>query len=939
VRALVISFSAVLTAMPVCYGQQRETASVSPAQTFPDSDSIESWTFSNGPEWPGARGALTWRADAGRAGEGALALAYNFEQGGRYVAAISKLPETPEVKAVRFWLHKPTANPMVFRAVDADGETFQKNVRYHYPGWQQLEIGLANWEHHWGGDGVFRVPPREFHILVENEGGNRVGTLLIDDVQWVYRPKPPRQMGARRIGYLESDFTDAQRWRYRGAEGGGFAAAEWHYDFTSSESKTHLVRDRSILGRPQGMRLIVESDGSGHELIARVGSHFQDFERSLGTLDETGQVSFEAPLGDMTTWRHFGGENDGVVRYPLRLIALTLAKKGDRETGTIGPLQLRFDTEYQHDTELIWLMPTATYADADAVRFKVELRGLTARPIRGELHWSLHSADRQLRQCVQDVEVPPRGRPTSVEMVTDWSGSNVLEARFQFRGKGIKSREVSTTIARVPPGEPDTALDPASRIGAGLYLYRFHGEPDAPAAMERVCDLAARAGVKWTREEFHWRWIEPRRGEYDFAFFDQLVETARSHGISIYALCCYWTDWTTPYSDEGIEDYCRYLETLVRHYGDRIKHWEIWNEPNAFFWSGPKELYVELLRRAYETIKAIDPEAEVLGCSTVGIDTSFIQMVLDADGPFDALTVHPYRGMLDPQVFINELRSAHQLVGGRDVWITEMGWPSHIGGLTEREQAGYVARTYISALAAGVARSVAWYDFREDGVDPFYNEHHFGLVRRDLTPKMGYRALATVGQLLGSAEFEKELSLPSRLPPEGDRLVGYLFRRGPQQVAALWSPGRTRMATFKLAGENLRALNAVGEPMPGLREGYLITVLERDMPAYILADGELGLEWKEFPLAIRLDQPAVHPGEPVTYETYLDAMTRFDVDELPPGWKSGHVAGPGSPITIMIPADAVPGRYTVTHNVETIMGAMTFTLPVEIEVVPLLLRR
>ncbi len=929
-------------------GQDREHVRQSPAETFADADSLQCWSFNNGPEWPGARGSLEWRPAAGRVGDGAAALSYNFEDGGSYVAAIVKLPEEREVKAVRLWVRKPAANLMVFRATDADGETFQKNLRYHFPGWQQLEISLTGWEHSWGGDGTFRAPPREFHILIANDGGNTVGTVFLDDVQWVFEPAPDREVAPARTTYIESDFTDVARWRCDEAAGGSFSEGTWNYRFTPEQSRTRLQRDRSLLGRPQKMMLTVESDGSGHELVAWVGSHFQNFERRLGTLSEEGCTTFEAPLGDMKTWRHFGGENDGIVRYPLRLLGLGLRSKAEREQGKLRLVRVEIDTEYDRDNEAVWVIPRVSDGEADTARFTVEVRSLREKPLGGNLHWSLHALDRRLQSGSQALELPARGVPVTTRIEVDWADGGVLEGRFRFRADGVESPEVSTTIASVPPGEVDRTLNPASRMGAGMYLYRLRGQPDAKEWMERMCDLAARAGIKWTREEFHWSWIEPRRREYDFAFFDQLVETARAHGISVYALCCYWTSWTKPYSEQGIEDYCRYLETLVRRYGDRIKHWEIWNEPNIFFWSGPTELYVKLLRRAHETVKRVDPDAQVLGCSTAGIDTNFIEMVLEADGPFDALTVHPYRGTLDPHGFIAELRAVRELAGGRDVWITEMGWPSQIGGLSEREQAQHVARTYISALASGAARSVAWYDFREDGFDPFYNEHHFGLVRRDLTPKMGYLALATVGRLLGQAEFEKVLPLPARIPPDGpgvlpapdgEGLVGLLFREAKRRVAAIWSPSRTRMATFELKGENVQVLNAVGEPVPGLPDGRVVTVLERNMPIYFLADGELEIDWREFPVAIRLDRPAVHPGETITYDMSVDAsVARFEVDELPPGWTSGHVSE-GGPITLTVPADAAPRRYTVTHRVEAKLAGIMFTLPVEIEVVPLLLRR
>jgi hypothetical protein len=59
------------------------------------------------------------------------------------------------------------------------------------------------------------------------------------------------------------------------------------------------------------------------------------------------------------------------------------------------------------------------------------------------------------------------------------------------------------------------------------------------------------------------------------------------------------------------------------------------------------------------TIKEVDPEAQVLICSTAGIDTEFIKQVLaEKVRPFDALTVHPYRHDLDPH-------GLHQGTSGR----------------------------------------------------------------------------------------------------------------------------------------------------------------------------------------------------------------------------------------------------------------------------------
>ncbi len=899
-------------------------ADLSDPQTFATDEALTGWEFSNGPEWPGARGSLERRASGGRDNDGVLVLSYDFEDGGHYTAALVKLPADPPVVAVRLWVKKPAANLMIFRAVDADGETFQKDLWFDFDGWQQLEVALDGWAHHWGGDGRFAPPARRFDILLENQGGNRKGEVLIDDVQWVYRRADEDRL--RRATYVESTFaaTDGGS-----VEGGRLDGDTLHFDFAGERTACRLNWGRSLLARPQALRLTVESDGGGHELRAVVGSHFQNFERSLGVLSEAGPQSFEVPLGDLKTWAHSGGEDDGLVRYPLRLEALILKKQGAATAGTVTLRKLEITTEYEPSHAVV-LVPRVRQ-DGRKLRFTAELRSLHPTPLAGLLHVALRGLDGTFEQRVEPFEIPALGRAMH-ELDAEFGGRAMVEGEFEFAADGVTSGRRSVTIARVPPGPERPALDPDSAVGAGLYLYRFHGHPQARAEMDKLCHLAAAAGVKWTREEFHWNWIERRPGEFDFSFFDQLVESATAHGISVYGLLCYYTEWNQPpVTDEFIAHYCNYLKTVVTRYKDRIRHWEIWNEPNIFFWPGPKDRYPVLLKRAYETIKAVDPRAEVLGCSTAGIDTGFIRMVLDAGAPFDALTVHPYRGELEPVGFIRELRAVRELVGGRDVWITEMGWPSPIGGHSERAQAGYVARTYIAALASGAARSVAWYDFREDGVDPFYEEHHFGLVRHDLTPKIGYRALAAVGRLLGPTRAGEQHELA-----EGLLAFSFVPRpgaAGARHVLALWSPDATRAVRLGVTPATAELYNTLGEPLGPAGTDLRLLRLEQNLPVYIAADAPVRAAAMPPPIALRAAPASVHPGTAVQITWRADAGVTIESAVAPGGWA---VATERSVIRVTPPAWAAPGRHEVRILVE--FDGEPLELPVLVNVVPALLR-
>jgi hypothetical protein len=390
------------------------------------------------------------------------------------------------------------------------------------------------------------------------------------------------------------------------------------------------------------------------------------------------------------------------------------------------------------------------------------------------------------------------------------------EAEFEFSAPGQTVPRVQAywLASQAPYDDPD--LRPESPFGMGIYLSRFDGED-----RERVAQRARDAGVKWSREDFEWSRIEPARGMFDWAFHDQLLACARRNGITVYAIVAGWPSWTKPYTPEGVADYVAFLRALVGRYQNRIQQWEIWNEPNIFFWDGPKDLYAELLTRSYRAIKETDPKAEVLGISTAGIDFKFIEQMLAKQTPFDVLTIHPYRKGLDDAVFIDDLKRVSDLVKlpdgrRRPVWLTEMGWathvPHHVLGQdfqpnTQRLQAGLIARSYLCSFVSGVEPRTFWYDFRDDGDDPFYFEHNMGIVHQDLRPKPAYQAYATLARVLKGLKLEG----PVEAGP-GNFAYRFVSRTGSDSaVIAVWNPKIEAVAGLKLEAKRAVVVNTIGE--------------------------------------------------------------------------------------------------------------------------------
>ena len=56
----------------------------------------------------------------------------------------------------------------------------------------------------------------------------------------------------------------------------------------------------------------------------------------------------------------------------------------------------------------------------------------------------------------------------------------------------------------------------------------------------------------------------------------------------------------------------------------------------------------------------------------------------------------------------------------------------------------------MTAAGSGMIHSIYGYDFVDDGFNVLERENNFGIVRRDLTPKPAYRALAKVCRTFGS---------------------------------------------------------------------------------------------------------------------------------------------------------------------------------------------
>jgi len=127
----------------------------------------------------------------------------------------------------------------------------------------------------------------------------------------------------------------------------------------------------------------------------------------------------------------------------------------------------------------------------------------------------------------------------------------------------------------------------------------------------------------------------------------------------------------------------------------------------------------------------------------------------------------------------------------------------------ETRQALYLARSLGITFAEGVEKYFV-YEFRAPERDPWYSEHHFGIVHRNLAPKPAYGAYMhfTLRHPVGSQAWEaawhdaaREVYYPQWTLPDGCA------------AGMIWTRDRTCRQVLSFAGDGVRFFDVWGKPL------------------------------------------------------------------------------------------------------------------------------
>ncbi len=424
----------------------------------------------------------------------------------------------------------------------------------------------------------------------------------------------------------------------------------------------------------------------------------------------------------------------------------------------------------------------------------------------------------------------------------------------------------SGTAGPVTPLPPVTDTD-----GFAGTCYSFYPDPFSQAPGRPFLPLMLQAGSRWDRFDFSWLQLEPREGQWNFVAQDQLVSDLRAAGMNILGIFLWtpnwaatvnciptpeslrldlspslrhapvfhpavtpmndtpfcmttpprglyeeWNDWTTDDGDPA-NYWGRFVYTVAHRYRDSVKHWEVWNEPDLRgFWSGTSTDYAQLLKVAYQAVKAACPDCTVLfGGIAYYEKPNFYRWVLaqlknDPEAPthnyfFDAMAVHLYsRSSSIYDVTLTIRSGMREFVPDRPIWLTETGVPvwddeavisptaPYTWSATMDEAAAFVLQSYANARAVGIQRYFYFRahddycdknrdgDCSDPGIDYGMGEL-FGLVRDDRSLRPAYVAYQVATTYLVSPTMVTSVNYPGGIR----RVTFWGTPRG--KVSVLWN--------------------------------------------------------------------------------------------------------------------------------------------------------
>ena len=313
---------------------------------------------------------------------------------------------------------------------------------------------------------------------------------------------------------------------------------------------------------------------------------------------------------------------------------------------------------------------------------------------------------------------------------------------------------------------------------------------------DKAFDTIKVLGINRARIQSGWQKTEKADGVYDFAWLDNVVDKLVSEGISPFLslsygniIYCQDPDSLPDVKNGGIghipiitererEGWKNYVRATVAHFKDRVKCFEIWNEPDIINfcrcdlkWT---EAYMELVKLTAPIIREVAPEATIISCTAMAEN---IKPLMEM-GIADYVDVHSYHaynawpelvGAAQENLFSYVKAKAPHL----KFWRGEAGYPSfndprsrgalHNVKVSEIKQAKFAARHIVCDMENDFLELSSYFHAYEFLHYMRVIRYYYGIIRhKDMSRKPSYHALQVISHIFdGEVKKSRDYSLAS----------------------------------------------------------------------------------------------------------------------------------------------------------------------------------
>jgi Glycosyl hydrolase catalytic core len=339
-----------------------------------------------------------------------------------------------------------------------------------------------------------------------------------------------------------------------------------------------------------------------------------------------------------------------------------------------------------------------------------------------------------------------------------------------------------------------SASPPAAKIPANFFgMHIHHAEktwPNVPFYSWRLWD-------SYTT----WGDLEPQAGMWKFDKLDRAVAVAATKKVELLLTLGQTPRWASarpddpsPYGNPGwpaepanLQDWRNYIRTVATRYKGKIRHYEIWNEPDyKMFYTGSVSKMVELAREAYTILKQVDPQNVVLSPGATNGTPDFQwqkEFFAKGGGKYaDVIAQHLYPKTAIPEERVEYIESFTKVVAAaglskKPIWNTETGWLKPVTMQSDRQAMAYVARTNLIDWAKGVQR-LYWYAWDNRAAVSVY----FTQTDRQ-TPTPIAKSYAQIQKWMVGARM-------TECKPQADKTWICQFARNGRSHWVVWNPDR-----------------------------------------------------------------------------------------------------------------------------------------------------